>query len=290
MQTVPLVIEHPCRLELNLIPAGPCIVGFDWSRVPSAGPWDVGIRDGIGALPARRIVMPEYLIGKYPVTNEQFRAFLKATRRKEQFWGYGRVPELWDSSTLECRGRDMDRKPVVGISLADAAAFCDWLRRETGLPFTLPSDLQWEKAARGEDGRPYPWGHEEPDSSRCTLPMGNPFEMSPVDAHPAGASAYGVMDMAGNAFEMCFSEFGVYDPYWHSSGDGIRTVTLRGSWSSGPRNALLAYSRTLGGAAKWGEGSYADHWVGFRVATAIDGEPRIDEAPQPLAENKSDRG
>ena len=89
--------------------------------------------------------------------------------------------------------------------------------------------------------------------------------------------------MAGNALEMCFSKFGVYDnvlsiDLQHLGYTG-RTNTLRGD--------VPVYSRMLGGNEAWGDGDYVDHWIGFRVATAIDSEPRIDEIPDPLTENKA---
>jgi formylglycine-generating enzyme required for sulfatase activity len=125
------------------------------------------------------------------------------------------------------------RHPVADVTLADAAAYCAWLGKQ------LPTEEQWEKAARGTDGRTYPWGNEPPSCERAlyedwTPDRGtdvcgdtHPNAMHPVGSHPRGASPYGALDMAGNAVEWTTGREG---PYWvarggRGFGHGVPIVT-----------------------------------------------------------------
>ena len=126
--------------------------------------------------------LPTYEIGKYPVTNAQFSEFVEAT-------GYDAGPE-WERAA-EANGPDA---PVVYVNWHDANAFCEWGG------FRLPTEQEWEKAARGTDGRTYPWGNEwDPDKCVCYQNSGG--KPWPVGSKPAGASPYGCMDMAGQVWE-----------------------------------------------------------------------------------------
>jgi formylglycine-generating enzyme required for sulfatase activity len=133
----------------------------------------------------RSAYLPRFFIKKYPVTNEEWQRFLEQT-------GGAAVPAHWaeDSFDMEREGQ----KPVTGISLQDMEAYCRW--RGT----RLPTGLEWEKAARGTDGRLYPWGEElSPDF--CNCPDLHWGQRTAVDQFPAGASPYGVVDMVGNIWE-----------------------------------------------------------------------------------------
>jgi formylglycine-generating enzyme required for sulfatase activity len=106
---------------------------------------------------------------------------------------------------METGGNDY---PIVGISWHDAAAYCQWLSEKTGLAFKLPSEAQWEKAARGTDGRNYPWGNREPDLNLANFldtsaKTDKVYRTDNVYSHPRGASPYGMLNMAGNAAEWC---------------------------------------------------------------------------------------
>jgi formylglycine-generating enzyme required for sulfatase activity len=92
---------------------------------------------------------------------------------------------------------------VVGVSWVEAREFCRWLSEESGKKMELPTEAQWERAARGDDGRKYPWGDEEPDGTRAHY--GKDWEEGPmpVGSHPAGKGPYGHMDLAGNVWEWC---------------------------------------------------------------------------------------
>jgi serine/threonine protein kinase len=175
-------------LEMMHVPAGPFPAGCtpEMARaVASCLP--VSQRDeGCQALlrnPHRLAQTDEYLISKFPITRAQYQRFLAAT-------GYPRPPEWADQ--LRC-SEDGDR-PVVQVSLADARAFCEW----AGL--SLPTSDEWEKAARGTDGRLYPWGSTF-DPARCHCDEAGASEPSPVNAFPTGASPFGVEQACGNVWE-----------------------------------------------------------------------------------------
>jgi formylglycine-generating enzyme required for sulfatase activity len=123
-----------------------------------------------------------YYIDKFEITNKQYAKFLKERG--------GRKPQLWSSRLF-----NHPDQPVVGIGWADAEAYAKWAGKR------LPSEEEWEKSARGTNGRIWPWGNEPSGEKYNGKTQGN-FAPVPVGSFPAGASVYGVMDMAGNVYEM----------------------------------------------------------------------------------------
>ena len=157
--------------------------------------------------------LDEFRIAKTPVTVAQFRAFVEATdyittaEKEGSAWGYDgkewkNIPganwRLPRGSGSDVRGKE--KHPVTCVSWHDAMAFCQW----AGV--RLPSEQEWEKAARGTDGFLYPWGNEEPDAQRCNFAM-NISDTTSVERYPSGASPYGCLDMAGNVWEWCVDWF-----------------------------------------------------------------------------------
>jgi formylglycine-generating enzyme required for sulfatase activity len=154
-------------------------------------------------LPQHEVTLPRYFIGRYPVTVAQFRAFVE---------GGGPRPE--NPATL----RGLANHPVVAVSWHEAQQYCDWLterlRAWLGTPeplatlirnetwqVGLPSEAEWEKAARGTTGRIYPWG-SQPDPNRANYgDTAGVIGTSAVGCFPGGASLYGVEDMSGNVWE-----------------------------------------------------------------------------------------
>jgi len=145
-------------------------------RIP-AGPFVMGDDK-------REVYVEEFWIGKYPATVAQYRRFCRTCNRRmpgEPHWG-------WE-----------DQHPVVRVTWTEAEMYCRW----AGL--RLPTEHEWEKAARGTDGREYPWGDGEPTEELCNFDE-NVRRPTEVGNYPAGASPYGCLDMAGNVWEWCDEE------------------------------------------------------------------------------------
>ena len=191
--------------------------------------------------PQFRASLPEYYMGAYEVTNAQWKRFADETGYGVP-WSNGRIP-------LDC-----EDYPVADLNWGDAAAYCEW----AGL--RLPSELEWEKAARGTDGRDYPWGDVwDPTLCRNGVDDGS----APVGSYPDGRSPYGLFDMAGNVWEWCADWYDAGAYGYYARGDlsapprGEYRVLRGGAWS----NCSEAYCRC---ALR----SY-DSWCGvrgFRVA------------------------
>jgi formylglycine-generating enzyme required for sulfatase activity len=166
-----------------------------------------------GELPQHRVHLAEFAIGVVPVTNAQYAAFVgSAAVEAPSYWGQEGIP------------KGQSDHPVVGVSWLDARAFCDWLSRVTGRGFRLPTEAEWEKAARGADGRTYPWGDRWPEAELCNYEM-LVGRTTPVGAYPGNASPYGALDMAGNVGEWTSS---LYRPYPYRADDGREDPAAEG--------------------------------------------------------------
>jgi len=147
------------------------------------------------SLPVHPVRLSRYWIGETPVTNRQYEVFLKA--RPGQ-----RKPGLWNHADYSD-----PEQPVVAVSWDDARAFCAWLSEASGLQVDLPSEAQWEFAARGLKNLHYPWADEPvPDATRACFDQQKP---APVGRYPAGRGPFGTLDQAGNVWEWCKD---VWDP------------------------------------------------------------------------------
>jgi len=215
------------------VPGGPFTMGTHSEDIPALVK-KYGGEAGLyqDEVPQHRVDVPAFEIGKYPVTNREYQAFVRAA-------GY-RPPDGWEGEDYPPGKGD---HPVVNVSWQDATAYCRWVGEQTGRLFRLPTEAEWEKTARGSDGRQYPWG-DEFDPELCNTAAGGPGGTTPVGQYPRGASPYGALDMAGNVWEWCSS---LYKPYPYDAGDGRENLesegsrVLRGgSWGNAPNDARCA--------------------------------------------------
>ncbi len=183
---------------------------MDWMKVPAGEFWMGSNKMDRDERPLHRVHLDTFHIARVPITNAQYKPFVKATGQEPPVhWEDGRVPP------------GKETHPVVNVSWYDAMAFCEWLSGVTGKPITLPSEAQWEKAARGTDGRKYPWGNEEPTPDLCNFGK-NIGDTTPVGKYsPQGDSPYGCVDMAGNVWEWTRS---LYKDYPYDPTDGRESL------------------------------------------------------------------
>jgi formylglycine-generating enzyme required for sulfatase activity len=205
--------------------------------------------------PQHLAMVAAFAIGLHPVTNAQYKVFV---------WETGhRTPRGWMAFDPPA---GMDDHPVVHVAWTDAVAFCGWLTKATGQPFRLPTEAEWERAARDIDGRIYPWGRDF-DPWRCnTIESGKRGTTQIKSYSPGGDSVCGATDMCGNVWEWTASLLRSY-PYQADDG-------REGPKADGPRVArggAWYYSRKLARCTSR-EGllpNYVSPALGFRVALSL---------------------
>jgi len=212
----------------------------EWVTVPAGEFWMGSDSGSGGEKPVHRVYVGDFQIARVPITNAQYQLFVEQTGHQALgHWQEGGPPKGQESH------------PVVMVSWHDALAYCGWLSQVTGKRIALPTEAQWEKAARGaKDRREYPWG-DTFEAARCNSVELGLHSTAPVGVFSEGASPCGVLDMAGNVWEWTAS---LYQPYPYQVDDG--------------RNAPEAEGyRVLRG------GSWNYNWWGARCAVRFRGNP-----------------
>lgn len=227
----PVLMAKAKPRGLDLLRQG--LPSFEWIAIPGKG----------------------YSIGKYPVTNAQFKLFMDVDGYQNQHW--------WTKGGWEARGKGWEwridaplpmlyetgkawtqprfwtdtqfngaEQPVVGVSWYESVAYCLWLSDLTGESIMLPTEDQWQYAAQGDDGRQYPWGNDW-DCHRCNNSV-NPCKSdrtTPVGQYEGmGDSPFGVVDMAGNVWERCLTDYDTCANDIYSAAD--KRVLRGGSWNN----------------------------------------------------------
>lgn len=178
-----LTLSPGVTLPLVYIEMGEFWTGSDRSRDPEAYEDE---------LPQHSVHLDPYWICKAPVTNLQYSAFILEA--------WHAPPAHWTGAVIP---KGKEGHPVVNITWGEAVEFCAWASQKTGRSLALPTEAQWEKAARGADGRIYPWGDTPPDANRCNFGR-MILDTTPVGHYsPQGDSPYGCVDMAGEVWEWC---------------------------------------------------------------------------------------
>ena len=233
----------------------------------SAGDFVMGSNNGPDdEKPKHRVFVKSFLIDVLPVSNADFAKFLNARGLKnhlgESFYDDDdRDARIHQQKSLWQADLGYATHPVNEVSWVGARDYCTWLNKR------LPTEAEWEKAARGTDARKYPWGNSKPNHNRALY--GAAYNSSaPVDAFPEGASPYGVLDLSGNQWEWVAS---AYRPYPYSADDGrenqtsgpIRSTRGGGHDSSEDELTTTQRGRNLSRNPKAGH-----HNIGFRCASS----------------------
>lgn len=199
----------------------------------------------------QQVKLAPFQMAVQETTNAQYGRFLKATGHPQ--------PLYWEDKNLNA-----PNQPVVGVTWNDAVAFTQWLTQVSGIPHRLPTEQEWEAAARGGlSGQPFPWGSAAPDAGRVLRANYRTNDLTkrrflftaPVGSFPA--NIFGLFDMAGNVSEWCLDRYqplgsgGPFKP-------GVLRVLKGGSWYSGARDLRAA-------ARQSAAPDYADGYIGFRV-------------------------
>ena len=173
-------LTRPLGVEWIAIPAGEFLMGSDRDADPLAL---------VSEMPQHGVYLEQFAISRYPITNGQYREFVRAS-------GHG-APQHWHGGEIPA---GLELHPVVFVTWHDANAYCAWASTAARRTIRLPSEAEWEKAAHGGEGHIWPWGNRPPDAQHCNADY-RVGTTTAVNAYPLGASSYGVMDMAGNVCE-----------------------------------------------------------------------------------------
>lgn len=246
---VPAVCRVPAaRVPIGL-PAGE--VGYVTAAWAGRGVEESWI---VKETPEHTVELAEFFIARYPVTNGEWRAFLADTGLEERpsTWYLGAYP--WDRSN----------HPVAGIRAEHADAYALWLSERTGHPWRLPAEAEWEYAAKGPQGRPYPWPGGF-DAEAANTRESGVHTTTPVGVFPAGRSPFGAFDMGGNVEEFTADD---YAPYPGAEVVEDHLVQAMGSYRVARGGSFARFGDLARTRRRHGAFPGPLYPVGFRLATS----------------------
>jgi formylglycine-generating enzyme required for sulfatase activity len=234
---------------------------FEWIEIPAG---QVTIEEGIeeSSIPEGyrgTYLLERFMIAKYPVTGAQYQVFVDAEDgyRDALWWTYSeQVQQLRSNNPrlLEPVRGGLPDHPRVNVNWFEAVAFCCWLSERVGYRVRLPTEQEWQRAAQGDDGRTYPWGNQEPERADSDTNVGPTV---PVGSHPEWASPYGVLDMVGNVWEWCLTD---YETGQNDIGQAADIRVMRGSPWRADRQVTSCTSRAVASSGSRNKD------LGFRLA------------------------
>jgi formylglycine-generating enzyme required for sulfatase activity len=262
------LVAAGCTLALSPVFAAPTVKELDpvlMVNIP-AGPFLMGTQSPKGRAdewPQRIVQVDAFAIDEVEVTNERYMSFVATT-------GHRSPPNPYGTGVL-VSVKGIEQLPVVQVTWYDAKAYCAWAKKR------LPTEAEWEKAARGTDGRTFPWGDDVPTPKRANYDREwvDDKTLHAVGSLPGGDSPYGIKDMSGNAREWVQDW---YDPDYYANAPtknpqgpdkGIVRVIRGGSWHS-PHSDITATARGRGGFA------LQTHGTGFRCVRSVDDQGHQD--------------
>ncbi len=241
------------------VPAGSFLMGAQ-KQDPKQPNYDPELYEDEG--PVHEVRLDAFQIGRFPVTVEEYRRFMEDDGyENSQWWKQGSFgersqPHEWEEQLLH------PNRPVVHVTWYEAAACCAWMKGR------LPTEAEWERAARGPEGRKYPWGNEKPGRERANYGETNIGRPTPVGLFPCGMTPDGIQDLAGNVFEWVsdwyngtyYGDSALQNPTGPST--GANRVVRGGSWNNGSRNlrSSLRY---------WYVPGFRGDGIGFRCAREV---------------------
>jgi formylglycine-generating enzyme required for sulfatase activity len=243
------------------VPAGIFAMGSDETRDSQAYPYET---------PQYPVEVEGFAIGQHPVTVAEYACAIHANAVPEPSRGYNPFAKRVDWAQQQTH----PDHPVIFVSWDDSLAYTRWLAKVTGQLWRLPTEAEWEKAARGTDGRIYPWGNSF-DAARCNTRESGFGATTPVGHYSIGESPYHAQDMMGNVRVWTSTQYMRY-PYHHDDGrenldstEGEGRVLRGGSWGIPCRDSRPAFR--ISGETGGRFGGVTSDEIGFRLALGIGG-------------------